>query len=198
VTGDILDHGGGPAPLDDAVALLARLESKDPALAVLGNHDTGCFAAGDAADERAASRMRGALAEAGVALLSNEARVIEQEGARLAVAGYGDLWSGLFRGGEARAPDGACTVALSHNPDTAPELARRGCNLVLSGHTHGGQVTLPLFGPPYVPVRTPYVHGPYRVGPAKLYVNAGLGCSRRIRFGARPELTLLTLRARPA
>jgi len=88
------------------------------------------------------------------------------------------------------------TVALSHNPDTAPALARAGADLILSGHTHGGQVEIPFLGPPLLPVRRrAYYAGLYRVETARLYVNRGVGWLRRVRLFVRPEITFLTLQA---
>jgi predicted MPP superfamily phosphohydrolase len=66
---------------------------------------------------------------------------------------------------------------------------------VLCGHTHGGQVRLPVYGPPVVPVvRKDLTYGLYRQGSTQLYVNPGLGYTYRVRFNCRPEVTALTLR----
>lgn len=194
VTGDMVDGGSGGGAAEDAAAILSGLRPREAALAVLGNHDTGAFQPGRAVDDAMVRRLRGALDEAGVDLLFNEERTLERGGQRLRVAGFGDLWSGHFDARAFRARAGEAALALSHNPDTAPELAERGAGLVLSGHTHGGQVRIPLYGPPYYPVkRRDLMYGHHRIGRAHVYVNPGLGYSHSIRFGARPELTLLRL-----
>ena len=67
------------------------------------------------------------------------------------------------------------------NPDAAPHLAERDVDLLLCGHTHGGQVSIPFLGPPILPVENrEYVAGLYRVGETALYVNRGVGWLRRV------------------
>ncbi len=194
VTGDILDGCCAKRAPEEAAEVLSALRPRDRALAVLGNHDTGAFHPGLGTDEGAVRRLRGALAAAGVDVLGNEERTLERRDGRLRVAGFGDLWSGGFDARAFRARPGEATLVLSHNPDTAPDLAARGAGLVLCGHTHGGQVRIPFFGPPYCPVRhKELLYGHHRIGGTQVYVNPGLGYSHRIRFLARPELTVLRL-----
>jgi predicted MPP superfamily phosphohydrolase len=192
VTGDIVDACGWHGAAEEAAALLAELRPRDAVLAVLGNHDTGAFHPTEAVDETALRHLRGALAAARVEVLENEERVLERGGGRLRVTGCGDYWSRRFDGSAFRPRPGEATLVLSHNPDTAPELAQRGASLILCGHTHGGQVRLPFFGPPYVPVEhRDLLYGHHWLGETQLYVNPGLGYSYGIRFLARPELTFL-------
>ncbi len=194
VTGDIVDGGKGPGAAEDAAELLSGLRPRDAVMAVLGNHDTGAFHPSRKVDEDGVRCLRGALAASGVDILLNEERTLARGGARLRVLGFGDLWSGQFDARDFRAPPGEPTLVLSHNPDTAPELAERGAGLVLSGHTHGGQVRIPLLGPPYSPIRhRDLMYGHHRLGKTQVYVNPGLGYSYGIRFLSRPELTLFRL-----
>jgi len=194
VTGDIIDGCAAPGAIEDAAGVLAGLRPRDAALAVLGNHDTGAFHPGLGVDEGVVGRLSGALGAAGVDLLRNEERTLERGRGRLRVAGFGDLWSDAFDARGFRAVPGEATLALSHNPDTAPELAQRGAGLVLSGHTHGGQVRIPFLGPPYCPIRhRELMYGYHRIGRTQVYVNPGLGYSHRIRFLARPEITFFRL-----
>jgi predicted MPP superfamily phosphohydrolase len=89
-------------------------------------------------------------------------------------------------------------VALVHNPDAIDALHNRPCHWILSGHTHGGQVRLPLLGAPFLPVRhREYDQGLFKVGEQRLYVNRGLGYLRRVRFNCRPEIAVFQLTARP-
>jgi uncharacterized protein len=92
-------------------------------------------------------------------------------------------------------------LAVVHSPDPAPELAALGYDLVVSGHTHGGQVRLPLVGALVSNCSIPprLARGLSRIGPAYLHVSAGLGTSKYapFRFLCRPEATLLELRPRP-
>jgi predicted MPP superfamily phosphohydrolase len=196
VTGDLVDRAGKSDAPEIAASILGGARAGDGVLASLGNHDLGVYHPDADADEAAVARIGGAVRQAGVRLLCNAAETIERGGGRLRVAGLGDLWGGHFDpAGVARRRPKDCTIALSHNPDTAPELARRGFDVVLSGHTHGGQIYLPLLGPPYIPLRhKEYLAGHFRLGEMQLYVNSGLGWSHRIRFGSRPEVTLLRLK----
>jgi len=196
VTGDLVDRAAESDAPEAAASILSMARATDGVLATLGNHDLGVYHPDVDADETAVERIGGALHEAGIRLLFNATERIERGRARLEVAGLGDLWSGHFDPARvARRRPTECTVALSHSPDTAPELARRGLDLVLSGHTHGGQIYLPLLGPPYIPLRhKEYLAGHFRLDETQLYVNSGLGWSHRIRFGSRPEVTLLRLK----
>ncbi|MGH7162735.1 MAG: metallophosphoesterase [Planctomycetota bacterium] len=200
VTGDLVHRGGTPQQVERAAAVLSGLRARDGVVAVLGNHDCGVYARTMRARRGTADRLAGALSAAGIRLLRNEAEAIRRGRARLRVAGLGDLWSGEFDPDSARVRDPSCpTLVLSHNPDTAPGLARRGAELVLSGHTHGGQVRLPFLGAPILPViHREYAAGLYEVGATRLYVNSGIGWLRRVRFGVRPEVTVLRLRAAPS
>jgi predicted MPP superfamily phosphohydrolase len=90
-------------------------------------------------------------------------------------------------------------IAIVHSPDAAPELAALGYDLILAGHTHGGQVRLPLIGALVTNCVLPtrLVSGLIRFGPALLYTSRGLGTNRfaPFRFLCRPEVTYLELRS---
>src|SRR5207302_11111611 len=88
---------------------------------------------------------------------------------------------------------GAVNLLLSHNPDVFPVAAKQGYDLMLSGHTHGGQVTVEILDQTINPARflTPYVYGLYREGPAAAYVTRGIGTiGIPARVGALPEISL--------
>jgi len=198
VTGDFVHRGGSAALCEQVGRLLAGLRARDGLFAVEGNHDRGVYGASHTRRADSVASLRAALGSAGVRLLENEAATLERPGgARLPIVGYGDLWAGGFR---SEAIDlksaGGPVVALSHNPDTAEMLATAGASLILSGHTHGGQVSLPFLGPPILPVSDRrFAAGPYDVGGARLYVNRGVGWLRRVRLFVRPEVTLHLLRS---
>ena len=88
-------------------------------------------------------------------------------------------------------------VLLSHNPDVFPTAVRQGYDLVLSGHTHGGQVTFEILNRNLNPARilTPYVRGLYRHANSSCYVTRGIGTlGVPVRLGAKPEISILTLK----
>ncbi len=161
-----------------------------PCVAVLGNHDHWV-------DPRGAAR---ALSAHGYAVLRNENTALTLRGAPFTVIGIDDLLTGEARPAKALAGAGeGSRLALAHGPRTADLLRARGEPLVcLSGHTHGGQIHLPLLT--RFMLRTmahePYDRGLFRLGEVQLYVNRGVGNSAfRIRLGSDPEVALITLRA---
>ena len=89
-------------------------------------------------------------------------------------------------------------VLMAHEPDFLDHVAQYGgVNLMLSGHTHGGQVRLPFMGPVVLPpLGKKYIEGFFQVGPTRLYVNRGIGTvGLPVRFMCRPEITVFTLSA---
>ena len=192
---DVLLLGGDYADrADDALRLFEVLgELKPPlgAFGVLGNNDAEAWP--DVND------LRMVMARAGVQLLVNEAATLSVNGGRLILGGVDEHKLGRpdARGllPEASAPD-AYRVLLSHYP-CPPNIS---CDLMLSGHTHGGQFNL-LGITPYAvgferifPPRLPglCVAGLREIGDMKLLVSKGIGASRlQLRFGVKPEINLL-------
>src|SRR4029077_16516548 len=109
---------------------------------------------------------------------------------QLYLAGVEDLWSGvcdLERAFGGLAPP-VPRVLLAHNPSTVEHLNGARCDLILSGHTHGGQVNLPGVGRLALgPRGRRFAAGLYHVDHTTLYVNKGIGFGFRIRYGVRPE-----------
>ncbi|WP_028058774.1 metallophosphoesterase [Candidatus Solirubrobacter pratensis] len=164
---------------------VARLRSKFGTLAVIGNHDWR--SSGD--------RIWRALSQEGVTVL--EDRAVELANG-LWVAGLGDMRHRRPDVGEAirAVPPGAPAILLTHDPDMFPEVPDR-VALTLAGHTHGGQIAIPLLRRPMVPsyygeryTRTHVVeHGRHMI------VSSGLGTSGLpVRLLAPPEVLVLTLR----
>ncbi len=164
---------------------LARLQAPLGVYGCLGNHDYWT-------DANAVAR---ALRRAGVRALRNEGVEVSRG---LWVAGMDDAWEGrpsMDSALQGMPPD-AVVVALVHEPDYADRVAADGrVALTLAGHTHGGQVRLPLLGPPILPyLGQRYPAGLYRLGNMALYVTRGVGLiAPPVRFNCRPEVTLLTL-----
>ena len=171
------------------VAPLRRLCAPDGVVAVLGNHD----------HKTDARTIRRILAASGVIELHNAVLTLRRGGESLHLCGVDDLKEGtpgLGRALEGLSPPG-CAVLLAHEPDFADKSAATGrFGLQLSGHSHGGQVGLPLLRYPFLPkLSRKYPVGLYRVGDMFLYTNRGLGAHPRFRFNCRPEITVFTLRS---
>ena len=169
---------------------LNRLEARDGVVAVLGNHD-----------HLAGSDVVGSvIREGGATVLRNEVGTLERAGSFLHVCGLDDIWEGLPRLERvlARLPRAGAAILLVHEPDFADTSSTTGrFDLQLSGHSHGGQIRLPLVGAPVLPkYARKYPVGFYRVGGMFLYTNRGLGMlPPRFRFLCRPEITVLDLNA---
>lgn len=168
---------------------LQALRPKLGSYAVLGNHD---FATDP-------DKITDALTAAGIKVLRNENDSIDKDSEQLWILGVDDIY--LFQDDLPEAMEGipsdATTILLCHSPDIANQASDLAVDLVLTGHTHGGQVRLPFIGPLIVPVEnSEYVAGLYSVGDTQMYVNRGIGIVYLpVRFLARPEVTLLVLRA---
>jgi predicted MPP superfamily phosphohydrolase len=189
VTGDIVTSGNA---YDEAIAdVLGELRAPRGVFSSMGNHDYF----GD--EESLVARLRAR----GVRVLRNEGVVIEKDGARLWLAAIDDTWTRRDDLGRALAgrPDGAVTVLLAHDPNRFDQAADAGVELVLSGHTHGGQVAVPFVARALNLARIAYKYslGVYERGRSTLYVHPGLGTTGPpVRLGAAPEVTILLLRPR--
>ena len=168
---------------------LSRLQAHDGVVAVLGNHDHSV----------GAEAVRQPLPRAGIRELANEVYAVRRAGAAMHVAGVDDHKKGLDRLDLVleELEEGAA-ILLAHEPDFADQSSKSGSfDLQLSGHSHGGQIRLPLVGPVFLPpLSRKYPAGLYRVGDMFQYTNRGLGVAHlRLRFLCRPEITVLTFRA---
>ena len=177
--------------------ILRRLSSAVPTFACLGNHDGGAWAArwhgfGDT------SVVCGLLDAAGVTLLDNRSEAVRVRGQAVRLVGVADLWSHEVDGDSAfrDVQHGETTVLLAHNPDSKDVLADHPWDLMLSGHTHGGQVIVPLVGTRFVPVRDKrFIAGLKPWNGRQVYVSRGVGNVGGVRVNCRPEVTILDLTA---
>lgn len=157
-------------------------------LGVLGNHDHWTDAA----------QARTMLANAGVIDISNDVYRIRRDGEDFYIAGVDDVSEGKHRLEEvvAKLPPDTATILLAHEPDYADVTSLTGKFLLqLSGHSHGGQVSIPFVGPPVLPRwARKYPAGLYRLAGMWLYTNRGVGMTAPfVRFNCRPEITVFTL-----
>jgi uncharacterized protein len=189
LTGDYLEKGRN---ISEVRTFLQLLQASSGIVAIQGNWEYWARLEGE--------NLRRHFARAGVSLLINERQDLEIRGIPLSILGL-DYPSSADQTRQLQqlADVGRINIVLSHVPAFAHELLEESADLILSGHTHGGQVRLPLLQPFYLPrFSGAYVEGLYRVGPAftPLYVTRGIGTSVvPARFFCPPEITLITLRA---
>jgi predicted MPP superfamily phosphohydrolase len=175
-------------------AALQMLSAKAPVFAVMGNHDGGSWAAGSGwfSTNR---YIRDMVTRGGARVLHNESARIEIDGMPLWLAGVGDWWSDELQAMQAFqsvANDGAPVIVLNHNPDGKDDCRPYRWDLMLCGHTHGGQVIVPFYGPPIVPViDTRYAVGLNRFEGRWIHTTRGVGNVRGLRVNCRPEVSLL-------
>jgi uncharacterized protein len=166
---------------ESIAAELKRLNA--PTYAVLGNHDRWFDG----------PRVEAALRSANITVLENRAVRIEHHSQAFWLGGISDLWTAApdIQATLAQTNPAEPTILITHNPDIFSAVPSS-VSLMIAGHTHGGQVKLPWFGAP-MPVSI-YDRGHIVEGGRHLFVTSGIGTSGPpIRFGAIPELVILSL-----
>lgn len=191
ILGDLVIQGvlgGRFVPPEEIAAELKRLRAPGGVVAVLGNHDGWL-------DHR---RVRDTVERAGIRVVEDTAVRLNTSAGPLWVAGISDRWTGRHDLAAAMSivkDDGIPVLLLTHNPDIFPLVPNR-VTLTLAGHTHGGQVRLPVIGAPIVPSQfgQRFAAGHVVEGGRHLFVATGLGTSiLPVRFRVRPAVTVLTL-----
>jgi uncharacterized protein len=163
--------------------------------AILGNHDVIV----------GSEKITAALTANGIIVLNNAYMPVERGGGRIWLAGLDDPLAGdpdpeLAIPASIRNIPNEPVILMCHAPDYADTLltlpAGKAVDLMLSGHTHGGQIRLPFVGPLTLPgLGRKYVEGWFRFGDMQLYVNRGIGTvGVPFRLDCPPEITLITLR----
>lgn len=190
MTGDFRAKTHGPH--DAAIAALAQVRPhlNGPIYAILGNHDS--------------IRMAPGIEALGITLLLNESVRLERRGSTIHLAGIDDphyFQVDNFDKAAQHIPPDAAAILLSHSPETYQRAAHAGFDLLLSGHTHGGQVCLPggiaLMTNAACPRR--FCKGAWRYHAMRGYTSVGSGSSVvGVRFNCPPEITLHHLRIPPA
>jgi predicted MPP superfamily phosphohydrolase len=194
ITGDFVDNNRvDPAELCEA---LRRVTAKVETLGITGNHDFSHIFNNLAF----VNRVCDALLGAGVRMLRNGIFQPRAGKGEICFVGVEDYWSGRLNAETVRhAPADSAVVVLSHNPDSYEILDAFRFDLMLSGHTHGGQVCVPFFGPLILPVEhRERAAGLFHLNPAfperALYVSRGVGHILQVRLFCPPEVTCFTLR----
>ena len=174
--------------LQSLTDIFTSLTKSIPTFGILGNHDYWT----------SANAIREMLGQSGVIDLTNSMFTNSRGNETLHFCGVDDIWEGDVKLDDviAKLPRDGAAVLLAHEPDFADESAGAGrFDLQVSGHSHGGQVVIPFYGPPILPyLGQKYPSGLYHVGNMLQYTNRGLGMiDPPVRFNCPPEITVFTL-----
>ena len=186
-TGDYVHERNSTAQINHVWPVLSQLTAPSGVYSVLGNHDHWADTArSDYWLKRTQQDLRHTVAR------------IDRERQTLWLAGAGDLWED-HRNLDimlSKIPDSECRIVLAHNPDSADTPFSRRVDLMISGHTHGGQVDIPFVGTPILPVRNKnYSSGLKRsLRGARVFISKGIGWAiYPVRFNCFPEIAVLEL-----
>ena len=190
ITGDFASYSAEQLDARRLVGALRALRALDGCVAILGNHDYLTDV----------DLVRRCIREGGVTELVNGVRTLRRGDAALHVAGIDDVMEGRSRLDLVlqKLPESGAAILLAHEPDFADVSAATGrFDLQLSGHSHGGQIGVPLLRRLVLPPFSQrYTSGFHEVGGMLQYTNRGLGFVHlRARFLCRPEITVFTLRS---
>ncbi len=176
--------------IEKSIPALQSLQARVAKFAIFGNHD---FLAGDP------ERVQATLEKGGFQFLRNSHITLTKGNHSIHIAGMDDLFGGHPDGKQTLAgiPPEAFTLLLAHEPDLADWEVPRPVDLMLSGHSHGGQIRVPFYGAIYRPDGAKhYIEGlkMFLDSDMLLYVNRGIGCTfLPFRFNCRPEITVFNL-----
>lgn len=185
-TGDYVHKKDTIEEIDKVWPILSKLEARHGVFSVLGNHDHW------ADSERSLYWLERTKQD-----IRHKCKPIDIGRDRILIGGAGDYWEDDLKIDEifACSDEGECRLLLSHNPDSVDTDFNTPLALVLSGHTHGGQVVLPFFGPPVLPVKNKnYASGLVTTSKTPLFISRGIGWSiYPVRFNCYPEIAILEL-----
>lgn len=170
---------------DEISKILSGLKAPDGVISVMGNHDY-----------EPEGIVKNIFCKSGITLLENDSKYIKYKGHPVRIVGFKDLWhhhlepESIFGSNNSVKP----IIVLSHNPDVFPEVPDF-VSLTLSGHTHGGEVYIPLLGAPMVPSKFAqrYRKGYIVENNKHLFVSSGVATLSGFRLFNSPEIVILTL-----
>lgn len=178
-------------------ALLKELKAGLGVFATLGNHDYGVCHAGEGQhDPIDYQNIISIFTKNGIRVLHNDFVTLKRNEFEFNLVGIGDFWTPHFKPEVAfeKVDRAKPTILLSHNPDSLVKLKNYKFEIMLAGHVHGGQISLPLIGPLAIPVKNrKWRRDLHHVFDRRLYTNRGLGYTFQARFLSRPEITCLDL-----
>jgi len=190
ITGDFVDWIA--QDLESCQSFWKELSANYPqrVFGVLGNHDHR---------HPKFKTLRNLLKESGIEILENETKKIEKDDCFLYLIGVDDPHEGYddFERAVAEIKNQAPKILLAHSPEIFRKVKGKGINLVLVGHTHGGQINIPFLTDFFLPLKydKQYKSGLFKEKSTYLYVNRGIGTTfLPLRFNAPPEITLIELR----
>lgn len=194
MTGDYTSNKGG---LPMVKKLVGKISAKFPVYAVLGNWDYDVYS-------RDMSEIQKALEGSGARVLINSMAKLKIGEEEISLIGVRDPYNSKDTKEDLGAAtkkigkgDKDCKVLLAHSPDIVKVAEDKKIDLVLTGHTHGGQINIPYLTERIMPANPDgkgYIKGLYKVGNLQMYVNQGIGLSvLPLRFGVPPEVTVITL-----
>ena len=185
VTGDLITTRADP--INRCLSELRRLRSTSGIWGCMGNHELYT---------KLERYTKEKAHELDIEFLRQEARTLTFGSSKINLVGVDYRpWQKLEETDNLVSLD-AFNLLLAHTPEIFPRAAEKGFDLTLSGHTHGGQINIDLFGTNLniADVHTPYTKGLYRLPTSAIYVNSGLGTiGMPVRLGAPPEITLIRL-----
>ena len=194
ITGDFLKGSSfteaAKQGIKDLTKVLRPLAAAIPSFAVLGNHDY----------HTNPDAIRKMLRLCKITDLTNAVFTVTRDGGSLHLCGVDDVRHGDVRLNDvlAQLGENSAAILLAHEPDFADISAATGkFDLQISGHTHGGQIVVPFYGPPVLPLSgRKYPSGLYKVGDMFQYTNRGVGTDRlAIRINCPPEITIFELKS---
>lgn len=190
-TGDLYENYASYRDDKELISLLSQMDAKYGKFAIWGNRDYG---------GGAVRKYESILAQSGFTLLTNasvsipvsDTDTVFLAGLDDALLGQPDIAPILE---QLPKEENTYTILMTHEPDTAEQYAQMGFDLIVSGHSHGGQVKIPFFPTMTTHLGKRYIDGLYPLNDqTQLYVNSGIGTSRiPVRFRVPPEITLLLL-----
>ena len=203
LTGDFITSKLSGIEFDRYREVLSKLSDIVPTFACLGNHDGGKWS-GSNYGYPTAEKVEAMLKDTKISLLRNRRQVIYIKGQPIALVGLGDIWADrcfpdkcLGKISTTRSPQEPPVIVLSHNPDSKTFIADHDWQLMLCGHTHGGQCKVPFLGyTPFAPVKdTSMVEGLHNWHGRLIHVTRGVGNLHGLRFNCRPQVSILEAKA---
>ncbi len=177
---------------------LKFLSSSSPTFASIGNHDGGRWAETYSRGYQDIELVKNLLIDSGINFLHNEERQQKIRDRSVSVVGLGDLWARDLKPDlvlEEKRDEKMPIILMSHNPDSKKSLLGYDWDLILSGHTHGGQLKVPFLGlHPFAPIEDKrFVEGLHQWEKGYIHVTRGIGSLHGVRLNCRPQVSIIDL-----